>query len=123
MKLTGDDFPRHLSVQDIIKPSVVLGKTIQWFIWYLKSDSEHINDMSSRITYECCAALLCSTRTYLEKFFGSTHPHMWAGSLEQVYLVDSVCLTYSHKYFLGYTKKINEFKLEQRVALFLIDIL
>ena len=33
--------------------------------------------------------------------------------LEQDYLVDSACLTYSHKYILGYTKKINEFKLEQ----------
>ena len=34
--------------------------------------------------------------------------NFWAGSLEQMYLVDSACLTYSHKYFLGYTKKNNE---------------
>ena len=31
-------------------------------------------------------------------------------------MVDSACLTYSHKCFLGYTKKINEFKLEQWVS-------
>ena len=42
---------------------------------------------------------------------------IWAASLEQVYLVDSVCLTYSQK-----LNKINEFNLGQRVAIFHLDV-
>ena len=40
----------------------------------------------------------------------------WAGSLDQVYLADSACLTYSHKYIFGYTDKITELKLGRRVV-------
>ena len=35
---------------------------------------------------------------------------LWAGPLEQVYLVDSARFTFSHLYIKGYTDKNDEFR-------------